>query len=104
MTTERWNRIEELFHSARERSPEERKAFLSRECKDDRALLRELESLLAQPDNVLLQAIGGEKLHRGACPRRDSRLLSADGGGKQESTKQNAFHKLRTLSRLVLRV
>jgi serine/threonine protein kinase len=40
--------IEELYHSARERDPAERTAFLLEACGSDEALLSEVESLLAQ--------------------------------------------------------
>jgi Tol biopolymer transport system component len=46
MTPERWKRIEELFHGARERSPAERAAFLQEECADDATLRRSVDSLL----------------------------------------------------------
>jgi eukaryotic-like serine/threonine-protein kinase len=45
---DRWQRVEALYHAARERNVEERAAFLDAACKDDVALRREVESLLAQ--------------------------------------------------------
>lgn len=48
MTPKRWRRIEELYHSARERDPERRGAFLAEACKDDEELRRIIELLLAQ--------------------------------------------------------
>ena len=47
MTPERLSQIEELYHSAREREPGQRSAFLAGACKDDEDLRREVESLLA---------------------------------------------------------
>ena len=47
MTPERLSQIEEVFHSAREREPGERAAFLAGACQDDEELRREVESLLA---------------------------------------------------------
>ena len=47
MTPERFRQIEELYHSAREREPGRRTAFLAEACKDDEDLRREVESLLA---------------------------------------------------------
>ena len=44
---DRWQQIEELFHSALEREPVQRKAFLQEACRGDAALQREVESLLA---------------------------------------------------------
>jgi eukaryotic-like serine/threonine-protein kinase len=46
MSPERLNRIEELFHSARDREPRDRAAFLADECLGDPELRAEIESLL----------------------------------------------------------
>jgi serine/threonine protein kinase len=48
MTPQRFQRIEILYHSALEREPGERSAFLAEACQGDDALRREVESLLAQ--------------------------------------------------------
>src|SRR6516165_7449552 len=48
MTSDRWQRIEELYHSAREREGNQPAAFLKEACAGDDALRREVESLLAQ--------------------------------------------------------
>jgi serine/threonine protein kinase len=56
VTPERLRQIESLFHSARERTPDERDAFLARACAGDSALRREVESLLAQPPAGLIDA------------------------------------------------
>ncbi len=56
MTPERFGQIEELYHSACERTGEERAALLAQA---DPELRREIEALLAQPD-------GGEFLDRSA--------------------------------------
>src|SRR6516164_3069508 len=48
MTGDRWQRIEELYHSAREREGSQRAAFLKEACAGDDALRREVESLLAE--------------------------------------------------------
>jgi serine/threonine-protein kinase len=47
MKLERWQKIEELYHEACARKPEERPAFLDAACQGDKALRGELESLLA---------------------------------------------------------
>src|SRR5215470_16430613 len=47
MTPEQWNRIKELFASARERTADERHAFLEQACAGDELLRREVQSLLA---------------------------------------------------------
>jgi serine/threonine protein kinase len=56
MTPERYSRIKELFHSALERAPDERPAFLAEACGGDAALLAKVEALIAadeQPGNFL---------------------------------------------------
>src|SRR5262245_53244932 len=47
MTPDRWRQVDQLFHSALEREPEGRAAFLEQTCGGDEALRREVESLLA---------------------------------------------------------
>jgi len=49
MTPERWERVKVLYEAARTRSPQERSAFLIRECAADTDLQLEVESLLDQP-------------------------------------------------------
>jgi formylglycine-generating enzyme required for sulfatase activity/tRNA A-37 threonylcarbamoyl transferase component Bud32 len=45
--TERWHEIERLYHAARERKAEERRAYIEEACGGDEELVREVESLLA---------------------------------------------------------
>src|ERR1700739_4442751 len=52
MNSERWKRIDSLLQSALERSPEERDAFLRKECASDAALEKEVRSLLASQQNL----------------------------------------------------
>jgi eukaryotic-like serine/threonine-protein kinase len=47
-TPDRWQRIESLYHSALERDPASRAAFLDGACGQDADLRREIESLLAE--------------------------------------------------------
>ncbi|MEW6210822.1 MAG: protein kinase [Acidobacteriota bacterium] len=47
MKVERWQQIDQLFHSALEREPDQRAAFLGQACGGDEALRGEVESLLA---------------------------------------------------------
>jgi serine/threonine protein kinase len=47
MTPERWRDVERLYHAALERDGDQRTVFLADACKDDPALRREVESLLA---------------------------------------------------------
>jgi len=49
-----FRRVEELFHEARERPPDQRSAFLAQACGGDGALQREVEALLSQEDGALL--------------------------------------------------
>jgi len=51
MDSERWRRIEELYHSALDRAVNQRSAFLAEACKDDDELRRQLELLLSQSDS-----------------------------------------------------
>jgi serine/threonine protein kinase len=52
MTPERWRQITEMFHAARERDPASREAFLSEACETDPTLRREVEVMLAGPDDT----------------------------------------------------
>src|ERR1017187_8198005 len=66
MTPESWRRVEELYHSALERAPETRVAFLEEACSDP-DLRREVESLLAQSgdgvlDHPAVESIAGGRL------------------------------------------
>ena len=51
MTPERWQRVETLYHQARDRAPADRSAFLVTACAEDEALRRNVESLLAESDS-----------------------------------------------------
>jgi serine/threonine protein kinase/tetratricopeptide (TPR) repeat protein len=48
MEQQRWRQIEQLYHSAKERDPDRRHAYLTEVCRGDEDLRREIESLLAQ--------------------------------------------------------
>ena len=52
MTPDRWRQIEGLCHAALMRPAEEHAAFLANACAGDAALLREVESLLAQASHA----------------------------------------------------
>jgi uncharacterized repeat protein (TIGR03803 family) len=47
MTAQNWQQIKELFHSALEREPKERAAFLNQACRGNESLRSEVESLIA---------------------------------------------------------
>lgn len=49
MTPERWERIQELYHTARMRAENDRAPFLVDACAEDEALRREVQALLDQP-------------------------------------------------------
>jgi serine/threonine protein kinase/Tol biopolymer transport system component len=49
MTSDRWAKVERLYHAALAHDAGERAAFLREACADDDSLRREVESLLAQP-------------------------------------------------------
>jgi serine/threonine protein kinase/WD40 repeat protein len=53
MASDRFARIESVYHAARARAPEERAAYLADACGTDEDLRREVESLLAQPGGLL---------------------------------------------------
>jgi len=50
MTRERFNRVQALFHEAAGLPPQERQAYLARECADDLELLEEVRQLLQHAD------------------------------------------------------
>jgi len=50
-----WRRVEQLFHDARERPPDQRDAFLAQACDGEPTLQHEVASLLAQEDGALLR-------------------------------------------------
>src|SRR5262245_44853910 len=52
MTSERWRQVEELFHSALDRAPDDRAVFLERACPDDRALRDQVSGLLDSFDEA----------------------------------------------------
>ncbi len=52
MTNDRHQRVKTLFLNAKELAPEERDAFLEKECAGDTDLRREVESLLAHEDDA----------------------------------------------------
>src|SRR5438270_328927 len=47
MNPERWQQLDELFHAALEREPDDRAAFLDEACAGDQQLRREVEALIA---------------------------------------------------------
>jgi eukaryotic-like serine/threonine-protein kinase len=78
MTPERWQQVKSTLAAALEQSnPNERAAFVARACADDTALRREVESLLAQPENdfeVIGQTIGVARPNRSPASEEGRRL------------------------------
>jgi Tol biopolymer transport system component/predicted Ser/Thr protein kinase len=52
MTPERWLQVNELFHSALERAPAQRAAFLDQACAGDEELRKEVESLITSHEET----------------------------------------------------
>ena len=52
MNPERWQQVEQLYHSTLEKEVSERSSFLAGACAGDEALRREVESLLAAEDHA----------------------------------------------------
>src|SRR6266581_2610019 len=52
MMPERWQQLDRLFHSALERAPEERAAFLDQACAGDQQLRREVEVLITSHERA----------------------------------------------------
>src|SRR6266567_926971 len=48
MDSERWRRVEQLYHSAMEQPPRDRRKFLAKRCEGDADLQHQVEILLAQ--------------------------------------------------------
>ena len=52
MKPERWQQLDKLFHSAMERAPTKRAAFLDEACAGDEELRKEVESLIAADERA----------------------------------------------------
>jgi serine/threonine protein kinase len=66
MDSERWRRLEQLYHAALEQEPARRDSFIAGACQEDTDLRREVQSLLAQrgstgalTDRSAWAAVGG---------------------------------------------
>jgi serine/threonine protein kinase len=80
MTSERWRKIEDLFHQAQARDEKERPAFLAMACQGDNELRRQIEVLLAQDaDGQILDGPAAELLSE---TNRHSTVRSLSSGDK----------------------
>jgi serine/threonine protein kinase len=70
MTSERWRKIEALYHAAQEQDSDKRIAFLTGACNGDDDLKREVEVLLAQDsDGNILDSPASELLAESMLPK-----------------------------------
>ena len=80
MPAERSQQVEQLYHAARERNPDERAAFLEQACAGDDMLRREVESLLAEDSGVqsFLERPALELMKKMSGEDADQRLRAAE--------------------------
>ena len=66
MTPERWQRIQQLYHAARDRAESDRAQFLANACAGDAELERDVQRLLDQPVSTggFIDFMGGPSLTR----------------------------------------
>src|SRR6266478_3593696 len=95
MNAERLRQIEELYHSAREREPGQRSAFLAEACRGDEELRRKVELLLAQ-DASNDDAAGEKILDRPAWEAAPS-LLGQPGNARLTPGAQIGPYKIEAL-------
>jgi serine/threonine-protein kinase len=94
MKTDRWHRVRDAFDRVADLEPEDRPALLDEICGEDRALRREVESLVAEADSedagisrVIAEAaremVGGSDPEPATAPRRIGpyRILEPLGSG-----------------------
>ena len=92
MTPERWKRVRALFGAALGLQPGERSSFLDEGCGDDKALRREVDSLLAAGSEA------GSFLAAGA--QNDAARMLLDGDQKLISLVGNRLDHYQVLSLL----
>ena len=104
MTTDRWQRLQELFDQARALRPEERDEFLADACSDDAELRAEVKSLLTQdeeaPPDFMQPPEPGPEIRRGRDlgvpdPRIRGRHTPGDGDNHPAPAGQH-YHSLQS--------
>jgi serine/threonine protein kinase len=73
MTPADWDRIQTLFHEASGLKPDQRQDYLHQQCGSNTALLREVESLLAEVDTA-------DQLFEGAVEEAAADVLASEHG------------------------
>ena len=85
MTSERWHKIEELYHAAQARDSKERGVFLAEACQGDAELQRQIEALLARDtDGHILDGVAAELLSNTGSDPGATSLSAGDKLGPYE--------------------
>jgi len=108
MTSDRWRQIEQVYHAALERDPQERAAYLAEACRSDTDLRKEVESLLAQdvsspehvfnrsavpPTSISPSAIGRFEIGARIGPYEIESPLGAGGMGEVWRARDTRLHR-----------
>ena len=88
MKHERWRQVEELFHAALERAPEERQAFLEQACGEDTELRLQVEHLIS------IDQRAGSRLER---PAIEEVIATQDADAPLEGTQVGPYRILSPL-------
>jgi serine/threonine protein kinase len=94
MKPERWQQLDHLFHSALERGPAERSAFLDESCAGNESLRRHVEALLAAHDEA------GSFIERPAMEVEARELADDDGATEAELRPGESVSHYRVISQL----
>ena len=87
MDPARWKKVEQLYHSALEKAPEERSAFLLQACAGDGSLRAEVESLLSvagMADSYLQAAVREVASQASGLDATQTMRFPAAAGGAQK--------------------